>query len=337
MHWRRICLGLCCLIAIGCRPSQNEVVVYTALDRQFSEPIFDEFTKQTGINVRAKYDSEANKTVGLVNLILNERQRPRCDLFWNNEILNTIRLENEGLLEAYPSPSAAAYPSTFKSPESRWHGFAARARVLLINTDLVPESDRPNSIEDLIDPRWEGKVGVAKPLFGTTASHAACLFQMRGEAEGKAFFRKLKENARVLPGNRQVSMAVANGQLHFGLTDTDDAIIEIENGMPVAIVYPDQAENGVGTLFIPNTLGLITGSRNPEAARRLVDFLLSPEVEKALAEGPSAQIPLNPSVKADVRVATPAEKHAMQVDFGKAAEQWTATATFLTDLFTSVQ
>jgi iron(III) transport system substrate-binding protein len=322
------------VIAVGCRPPQNEVVVYTALDREFSEPIFEEFTKRTGIVVRAKYDSEASKTVGLVNLILNERQRPRCDLFWNNEILNTIRLEKAGLLEAYESPSAADYPATYRSPESRWHGFAARARVLLVNTDLVSEEDRPTSIEDLLDPRWKGEVGVAKPLFGTTASHAACLFHRRGEEQGKEFFRQLKKNAKVLAGNRQVSMAVANGQLHFGLTDTDDAIIQVEKGMPVAIVYPDQAADGAGTLFIPNTLGLISGGPNPESARRLVDFLLSPEIEKALAEGRSAQIPLNPSVQAEVRVATPSEKRPMEVDFGTAAEQWTATATFLQDLFT---
>ena len=95
----------------GCRQNkeeqQPEVIVYTALDREFSEPIFEEFTKKTGIAVRAKYDAESTKTVGLTEAILSERARPRCDLFWNNEVINTIRLERAGLLRPYKSPAAA--------------------------------------------------------------------------------------------------------------------------------------------------------------------------------------------------------------------------------------
>ena len=91
-----------------------------------------------------------------------------------------------------------------------------------------------------------------------------------------------------------MALSVAAGQLAFGLTDTDDAIEEVENGRPVAIVYPDQGEGQIGTLVIPNTLAIIKGSPNPEAARRLVDYLLSPAVEAKLAQGPSAQIPLHP-------------------------------------------
>src|SRR4051794_16745266 len=77
-----------------------EVVVYTALDQEFSKPIFATFTEKTGIPVRAKYDAESTKTVGLAETIIQERARPRCDLFWNNEILNTFRLERAGLLRS---------------------------------------------------------------------------------------------------------------------------------------------------------------------------------------------------------------------------------------------
>jgi iron(III) transport system substrate-binding protein len=80
--------------------------------------------------------------------------------------------------------------------------------------------------------------------------------------------------------------------LAFGITDTDDAMIEVEKGLPIAIVYPDQGEYGMGTLFIPNTLAVIKGGPNREPAHRLVDYLLSPTVEEKLAAGPSAQIPL---------------------------------------------
>jgi iron(III) transport system substrate-binding protein len=314
----------------GCREeAPPEVVVYTALDQEFSQPIFAEFTRATGIKVRAAYDTESTKTVGLAQRILAERERPRCDLFWNNEILNTLRLQREGLLRPHASPAAAGFPAAVRSPQGFWYGFAARARVLIVNTNQVAEARRPKSIRDLIDPQWYDRVGVAKPLFGTTATHAACLFSVLGDEKAQEFFHRLKENARIMSGNKQVARAVAAGELAFGLTDTDDAIIELESGMPVAIVYPDQGEDELGTLFIPNTLALIKGSENGEPAERLLDYLLSPEVERRLANGPSAQIPLREGEKASDRVKTPRQVRAMEVDFAAAAERWDTTAKFL--------
>jgi iron(III) transport system substrate-binding protein len=136
-------------------------------------------------------------------------------------------------------------------------------------------------------------------------------------------------------GNKQVAQAVGAGRLAMGLTDTDDALIEIENGNPVTIIYPDQDEGQLGTLFIPNTLAIIKGSPNPEAAEKLVDYLLSANVERALADGPSAQIPLRPGVPASPRVKTPGEVRAMEVDWAAAAEKWDTAAEFLTKEFTA--
>lgn len=331
-----ICMSIVSLAIGGCWSStDNEVVVYTALDSEFSEPVFADFASATGIGVQPKFDTESTKTVGLTEAILAERERPRCDVFWNNEILNTLRLERQGLLEVYHSSADKVYPETVRSPKGTWHGFAARARVLIVNTKLVPEAERPNSILDLTDAKWKGRVAMAKPLFGTTASHAACLFAAWGDDRAKDFFRKVKANdVQILSGNKQVALSVAAGRAAFGLTDTDDAIIELENGGPVAIIYPDRAEGQLGTLFIPNTLAIIKGGPHAAAARRLVDYLLSPSVEERLAAGRSAQIPLNPAVKPDPRVETPRTVKAMQVDFDAAAAKWDEAAKFLRDEFT---
>lgn len=329
------------LSIVGCwSSSENDVVSYTALDSQFSEPVFEAFTAETGVDVRAKFDTESTKTVGLANAILAEAARPRCDIFWNNEILNTLRLQKAGLLEAYNPPNVEKFPAAFRSPDGLWHGFAARARVLIVNTDLVPEGERPTSILDLADPKWRGSAAMAKPLFGTTATHAACLFAVWGDERAKEFFKKVKANdTKILAGNKQVALSVAAGRVAWGMTDTDDAIIELEAGRPVAIVYPDQGDNGpngdqsLGTLFIPNTVAIIKGSPNQQQARRLVDFLLSPQVETMLAAGPSAQIPLNSEVETPTRVKTPKQIKPMQVDFNQAAEKWDTAAGFLRDEF----
>ncbi|MCC9606596.1 extracellular solute-binding protein [Blastopirellula sp. JC732] len=322
------------LAFVGCRfGSSNEAVVYVALDREFSEPHFLAFEKETGVYIAPKYDTEANKTVGLTAALLAEKDRPRCDVFWNNEVLNTLRLEKAGLLDAYVPPNSEDFPPEFRSPEGTWYGFASRARVLLVNTDLVNAEDRPTSILDLVDPKWKGRCGFAKPLFGTTATHAAVLFSVWGPDKAEQFFTELKENARMFPGNKQVAVAVGSGQIAFGLTDTDDAMGELRSGSPVAIVYPDQGEGELGTLYIPNTLAILRNCPHPESARKLVDYLLQPEVEAALAAGPSAQIPLNPKVTAPPQIETPQTKRAMQVDFRAAADKWDDAANFLTPLF----
>ncbi len=246
-----------------------QVVVYSAQDREFAEPILRAYEKKTGVEILPKFDVESSKTVGLANALIAEKRRPRCDLFWNNEILNTLRLKGQGVLEPFRPTHADDVPETFKAKDGTWYGFAGRARILIVNTRLVPEADRPTGIKDLLDPKWKGKIGIAKPLFGTTATQAACLFAAWGDEKAREFYRGLKANGvQVLSGNKQVATAAGSGQIAFGLTDTDDAMGEVEAGSPVAIVYPDRKPDELGTLFIPNTLVIIKGGPHPEAARR---------------------------------------------------------------------
>lgn len=326
----------CCLVvlslSVGClRTNPREVVAYAALDKEFSEPLLEEFGKQTGIKVLGKYDIESNKTVGLANEIITNASRPRGDLFWNNEILHTIRLEKLGLLETYRSPLAEKYPQQFVSKEGRWHGFAARARVLIINRQLLPDQSAwPASIAELADPRWRGKCGMARPLFGTTATQAAVLFAQLGDQAATDFFKQVAGNAVIESGNKQVAQHVAEGRYAWGVTDTDDAVIEIEAGKNVALVFPDQATQG--TLLIPNTLAIIKGGPNTESARKLVDWLLRSETEVQLAKGASAQIPLNREVTERSRVA-PEDLKVMEVDFVAAAEKWETAQRVLVEIF----
>ncbi len=337
-HIGRFLAVIAVIVTTGCSRARegpgSRVVVYSSLDREFSEPLLKAYAGQERVEVLTKFDVESTKTVGLTNLIITEADRPRCDLFWNNEILNTLRLKDKGLLEAFHPSHADELPATFRAKDSTWYGFAARARILLVNTSLVGPADRPRGIKDLVDPRWKGKIGIAKPLFGTTATHAACLFVAWGDEKAKTFFHDLKNNGvQVVSGNKQVATAVGSGQLAFGLTDTDDAMGEVDAGSPVAIIYPDREPGELGTLFIPNTLALIKGSPHPEAARALADHLLGPEIETALATGPSAQVPLLSTTNVSARVETPKTVHAMGADFEAAVKVWDRTAAFLLDLF----
>ena len=326
----RACFVLALLFLTGCSRSTPRVMLYCALDKEFAEQVFGEFTTRTGITITPHFDTEANKSVSLALSLEREARRPRCDVHWNNEILWTIYLQKKGLLEPYASPAAEPYPERWRAKDRTWHAFAARARVLLVNNDLVKPEERPRSIWDLAHPRFSGRAAMAKPQYGTTATHAACLFQALGDAEAKRFFRSLRENAiQQLAGNKPVAVGVGQGKFAVGWTDTDDAIAEVNAGRPVTILFPDA--DGIGTLFIPNTVAIVRGGPNPEGARKLVDYLLSPEIEKKLAEGPSRQLPLNPDVKADLPAALAAAGTVkrMEVDFEKAADLWNEVQAFL--------
>jgi iron(III) transport system substrate-binding protein len=344
MRWRGALLlaaaGL--VVAAGlfaCGKSNPRVVLYCAQDREFAEDILKDFTRQTGVEVLPRYDTEANKSVSLYEELVRERQRPRCDVHWNNEILGTIRLQRQGLLEPYASPSAKPYPPMFKAKDDSWHAFAGRARILVIDTRKIAPADRPRSLLDLTEPRWRGQVAMAKPQFGTSATQAACLFQAWGPDKAKKFYRDLRDNGvQVVAGNKQVAEGVGQGQFAVGLTDTDDAIAEVESKRPVAIAYPDRdapEDSHLGTLFIPNTVAIIRGCPNPEGARRLADFLLSAEVEAKLARSASRQIPLNPEVRVELpkEIETPRAVRALPVDFERAADLWDEAQRFLSAEF----
>ncbi|MFC1766053.1 extracellular solute-binding protein [Planctomycetota bacterium] len=328
-------VGLLGLGLLGCKdkgPTQPEVVVYTSLDKVFSEPILAAFEKKTGIKVLDVYDSEATKTTGLVNRLIAEKERPRADVFWNSESGRTIVLKQKEVLAPYVSPMAADIPGTFKDPEGYWTGFAARCRVLIYNKEMLGPTDLPQSIFELTDSRWQGKVALAYPLFGTTATHAAALYTHLGEEKAKQYFEQLKANdVMITDGNASARDRVADGTVPIAFTDTDDALVAIKQGHPVDMLWPDK--EGDGTLLIPNTVALIKDGPHPEAAQQLIDFLLSPEVEEMLAFSDSGQIPLRKEVKRPPHVPMLGDIKVMSVNYEDIADCMESSARFLQMLF----
>lgn len=305
-----------------------EVVVYTALDQIFSEPILKDFEKTTGIKVKAVYDLEATKTTGLVNRLMAEKSNPQCDVFWNNEVMKSIALKKRGVLEAYHSPAAKEIPAIFKDKAGYWTGFAARARVLVVNTKKLGPSSRPASILDLTRPAFKGKAAIANPLFGTTATHVAALFSVWGEEKAKQFFRDLKANdIRIVDGNSVVKDRTGAGAILAGFTDTDDVNVGIQAGLPIQPIFPDKAE--LGTLLIPNSVALIKNCPHPTEARKLMDYLLSKTVEQKLAFCPSVQMPLRKDVPTPPDFITIDQIKAMAVDFEKMADVMDSSIAFI--------
>jgi iron(III) transport system substrate-binding protein len=310
----------------------SEVVVYTSVDQVFSEPILQAFEKRTGIKVKAVYDVEASKTTGLVNRLIAEKRYPRADVFWNSEVGRTLVLKQKGVLAPYQSPSALDIPPQFKDQDAYWVGFAARARVLIYNTTLLKAETVPSSIFELTKPEWKGKVALAYPLFGTTATHVAALYAVLGSEKTENYLRALqKNNVLIVDGNAVARDVVVHAEVPLAFTDTDDVNVALVAGHPVKMIFPDS--DGLGTLLIPNTVALIKGAPHPEAGKKLIDFLLSKEVESQLAFSDSMQIPVRADVKKPPHVPDYSAIRAMSVDYQDIADNMERAARFSRELF----
>jgi iron(III) transport system substrate-binding protein len=141
-----------------------------------------------------------------------------------------------------------------------------------------------------------------------------------GDEKADEFFRALKANdVKIVPGNSVVRDMVVRGEVKVGLTDTDDVNVALENRQPAAMIFPDR--EGMGVPIMPNMVSLIAGAPHPEAGKKLIDYLLSPEVERMLAESEAVQIPLHGAVEGPKNIPPLNSFKPMTLDYGKAADR----------------
>lgn len=309
MRW--LCLLVTSLLLVAATACQTrapqaprpEVVIYASVDQVHAEPVLQRFEQKTGIHVLPVYDVEASKTTGMVERLIAEKDHARADVFWNGEFVQTLRLASLGVLAPYASPVAAKVPKGLKG--TTWTAFGGRARILLVRTGSPMN---PRSVLDLATLDPPAKVGIALPLFGTSATHAAALYAALGRDKARDFYTRLQaRGVRVLDGNAAVREAVVGGRIDVGLTDSDDAVEALAAKAAVRVVVPDQdvpstddltppgAPAGkervpLGALVVPQTVGLVAGGPHVEAGRKLVDFLLSEEAAGLLARSGFSQV-----------------------------------------------
>lgn len=291
---------LCALVAALSWLAQvptGALVVYCSHDSIYSDEILREFQSQTGIELVIRYDTEATKSLGLVNLLIAEKDDPICDVFWNNEVLGTMKLKREGVLQKYSRAESSRIPSRFRDPDGLWIGFAARMRVWIVNTDN-PTFKNGRDIDWLARLNDEAQLGemdltrvaMAKPLYGSTLTHYSVLTNFWGLEKLRRWHHDSRDKGLLeVNGNAAVKDLVANGKADFGWTDTDDFFLAVSSNEPVT-----HAPVLVGgkPICIPNSVAIIHGTKKLSDAERLVEFLTSEEVEVRLANSSSRQIPL---------------------------------------------
>ncbi len=319
------------LMSTGCTGKQaapsKTVVAYVSEDQVFSEPLLRDFETTTGIKVNAVFDTEEAKSTGVMNRLLAERRNPQADVYWANEPIRAEILKQQGISVPYLSPQAAGIPSTFKDPQGHWTGFSARARLMVVRKDL---KEKPQSVLAYTDPRFKGQGVIANPLFGTTTAEIAALFTIWGDPRGEAFMNSMRSNGvRVSTSNGESADFVASGEAQFSLVDSDDGFNRLKQGKTIEIVFPDQDQGGIGCMIVPNALLMIRGGPNQENAKKLIDFLLSPESERKLAFSDAAQIPLHSGVETPAAVPRIENLKTMMLDYGQVARKMQEIQAFL--------
>jgi iron(III) transport system substrate-binding protein len=247
--------------------------VYSGREEEIVEPLFEDFEAATGIDVQARFGDSAE----LAATLLEEGDNSPADVFFAQDAGALGAVAAQGLLAELPEGVLERVDARFRDPGGRWVGTSGRARVIAYNTDLVAESDLPGEVSGLTDPAWKGLIGIAP----TNASFQAFVSAMRltaGDDETRAFLEGLQANdVRVYEGNSRIVEALATGEIAVGLVNHYYlALLKADD--PDAPVANHFLEGGdPGALVNVAGVGIVTGAEHAEAARQLVEFLLSDE------------------------------------------------------------
>ncbi|MFG0305625.1 MAG: extracellular solute-binding protein [Phycisphaerales bacterium JB040] len=313
-------LGAIALVTLGaCGQGERgsdtpTLVLYSSVDDYVLAEAIEAYERETGIEVRLVGDTEATKTTGLVTRLLAEHESgsSTADVWWSSEPFGSVTLSEAGVLTPYESPAAESafedgWPEALIASDGSWYGHALRARVIVHSTERA--SEPPASLDDLTDPAWNGRIGIARPQFGTTRGHMGALYHAWGPERFEAWLEGLTANGvRVYDSNSTVVRAVWMGEIDVALTDTDDVLVGQNRGWDVAMLEPALDDAGGGPLAVPCTVGLVAGGANPEQGRAFIDWLLSGHGERVLAASESANRPVHPDAGEGYPVALPAHQ-----------------------------
>lgn len=297
----------------------ERLVVYSGRAERLIKPVLDEFEAQTGIGV----DLLSSGTTELVNRLQTEGSRTSADLFLTNDAGSLERARELGLLqELNLKEIERSIPSAFRAPGNAWVGLSGRFWILVYNTEQV----RPGEIRsmlDLADPRWRGKIAVPNAGSEYLQAGISVIKAVYGDARTESFLRGLKANAgtQVYGKSSQIVEAVAKGQVAIGVVNHYYIFrhLAAQPAAPIAPLMPDQDEGGMGAILNVAGVGVVKFSRHTEAARRLVEFLVSPSGQKLFADL-NKEYPLNPQVRPDPVLPQPEKFRTASVSLARLAE-----------------
>lgn len=254
----------------------QELVVYSGRSEQLVGPLFDKFTEQTGIRVVARYGDTAQ----LAAVILEEGRRTPADVFFAQDAGALGALTDAGRLQVLPAELLDKVDPRLRARDGYWVGTSGRARVIAYNTSLVAAEALPDSIWDLTDAQWRGRIGWA-PTNGSFQAFVTALRVLEGDNRAEQWLRGIIANRpRVYPNNRAIVDAVGRGEVHVGLVNhyyLFQYLAQQGEQFPVRNHY---TTGDAGAIINIAGVGVLDRTDNKDAALRFVEFLLSDEAQQ---------------------------------------------------------
>jgi iron(III) transport system substrate-binding protein len=250
------------------------ITVYSGRNEELVGQVFDDFTAATGIDVEVRYGDTAE----LAATILEEGDGSPADLYFAQDAGALGALEEAGRFTTLPDEVVEVVDPAFRAPSAAWTGVTGRVRVLAYNTDTLSEDELPDSVLDLTDPSWSGRLGWA-PTNGSFQSFVTALRLTEGEDAAREWLEGMLAN-EVVPfeNNTGIIEGVARGEVEVGLVNhyylyrflAEDPDFNVAN---------HYLPGDVGGLVNVAGIGVLDSSDQQEASVELVRYLLGEETQ----------------------------------------------------------
>lgn len=256
--------------AVPAEDAARTVTIYSSHPDELIKLVVREFQERTGLRVHTVKAG----TGALLERLTAGAGTPECDVFWGGgaESLEAVKT----LFEPYSPAETPDLPGC-RDPEGYWTGFSLLPMVIMYNTKLVRPEEAPASWKDLADPRWNGRIASADPAVSgsafTIVSTVIAACTENGVTDLETVTAVLA-NLAVVSGSEEVYTGVAGGEYALGLTFEEPAVRFASSGEDVGFVYPAD-----GTSAVPDGIALVKGAKNPDGARRFIEFVLGRDVQ----------------------------------------------------------
>lgn len=276
------------------------VTVYSARIEALLKPTLDEYTKQTGVKINLLTDSGG----ALTERLAAEGASTPADVLITVDVGNLWNVAERGLFQKVDSPALNAnVPANFRDPGNRWWGLSERSRTIFYAADRV-KPEQLSTYEDLADSKWKGKLCLRTSKQAYTQSLVAMLIAKHGVAKTETIVKGWVNNlaADVFTNDTSLLKALASGQCEVGIVNTYyyGRILDKEPnfGKQVKLFWANQGKDEGGAHVNLSGAGVTKYAKNPEGARKLLEWLSSANVQTAYTHG-TFESPINPKAEVD--------------------------------------
>jgi len=308
---------------------EGKLTIYSGREEEIVEPLFEQFEKESGIELEVRYGDSAE----LAATIAEEGGNSPADIFFAQDAGSLGAVAEEGLLDELPEDALQRVDPRYRDAEGRWVGTSGRVRVVAYNTEALSEEELPETIWAFTDSRWKGKIGLPP----TNASFQAFVTAMRltaGEERTREWLEGIKANEpRFYEKNTPVLEALATGEIEVGFVNHYYLYIlkEEQPGAPVANHF--LGADDPGALVNVAGVGIVGGTDDRDAAERLVRFLLSEQGQRFYAEeAEEAEYPLIEGVEPREGLPPLAELQGPDIALGDLGPELERTLELLNEL-----